>query len=134
MKLLKNKEIILYLIFGFLTTLISITTYLILTNTFLNPNNPILLQIANIISWIVSVTFAYITNRKYVFESKNSKQKEIPKFFIARILSLLLDLIIMGIGVSLLKYNDKIIKIISQIVVIIFNYVISKIIVFKKRF
>ena len=84
----KYKEIVLYLIFGVLTTLISLVTYFLLTNSLLIPSNPIYLQIANIISWIISVTFAYFTNRKYVFNSKNSKLKEITKFYTSRILNI----------------------------------------------
>lgn len=64
----KYKEIINYLIVGGLTTLISLIVYYICVLTFLNPNKSIQLQIANIVSWIAGVTFAYFTNRKYVFE------------------------------------------------------------------
>ena len=70
----KYKEVIMYLIFGVLTTFFSIAIYWLLTITFLNPNIPIQLQIANILSWIGGVLFAYFTNRKYVFESKNKNQ------------------------------------------------------------
>ena len=73
---IKYKEIINYLVFGILTTIVSLLTYYLLVLTILNPNNPLELQIANIISWITCVTFAYITNRKYVF---NSKDKNIKK-------------------------------------------------------
>ena len=129
----KQRELILYLIFGVLTTIIGLFSYYILTYTILNPNNPITLQIANIISWFLSVSFAYITNRKYVFRSNNRKIKEIPSFFAGRLLSLLLDLLIMGIGVSIMHFDHRLIKIISEIFVIAFNYIISKVIVFKKK-
>lgn len=129
----KYKEVINYLIFGVLTTIISLATYYLLTVTIINPNNPVSLQIANIISWITGVIFAYITNRKFVFESKNTnKKKEISKFVLARLITLVMDMLIMLIGVTILKGNDKIIKIISQFVVIVSNYLFSKIIVFKK--
>ena len=129
----KYKEIINYLIFGVLTTIISLGSYYILTITILDPNNPIELQIANILSWLIAVNFAYFTNRKFVFESKSKKIfGEMVKFYIARIASLLLDMAIMYIFVSVLKYDDKIIKVIAQIVVIVANYVFSKLIVFKK--
>lgn len=130
----KYKEIILYLIFGFLTTLISLLTYYLLVYTVLNPNKAIELQLANIISWIISVLFAYVTNRRYVFESKNkNKKKEISKFFLSRIATLIMDMIIMFMGVTVLKGNDKIIKILSQVVVIIANYLLSKLMVFRKK-
>lgn len=128
------QEIINYLIFGVLTTIISLLTYYILTLTIITPTNPYLLQLANIISWIASVTFAYITNRKYVFKSKNNnKIKEISKFTISRIATLIMDMLTMFIGVTLLKKDDRIIKILSQIIVVISNYILSKILVFKKE-
>ena len=129
----KYKEIIMYLIFGVLTTVISLIVYYALTYTILNPNNSIYLQIANILSWIAGVLFAYFTNRKYVFESKNEKKlKEFTSFVGARVTTLILDMLIMGVGVSLLHGNDKILKLISQVLVIVGNYVLSKLIVFKK--
>ena len=130
---IKYKEIINYLFFGALTTIVSLATYYLLVITVLNPNNPIQLQIANIISWITCVTFAYITNRKYVFNSKEKNiLKEIFKFYSARFLLLLIDMILMHIFVSILHYNDKIIKIIIQIIIIISNYILSKLLIFKK--
>lgn len=129
----KNKEIINYLIIGVLTTLISIGIYTILTISILNPNNAIELQIANVISWIIAVLFAYITNRKYVFESKDKNiLGELIKFSGSRITTLLIEIVFMFIFVSLIHFNDKIMKIIAQIIVIVLNYVFSKIFVFKK--
>ena len=130
----KYKEIINYLIFGVLTTVISLIVYYVAVFTFLNPENPIQLQIANILSWIAGVTFAYFTNRKYVFESKEkNKLEEASKFVLARVTTLLIDMLIMWLGVTLLHMNDKVIKIISQIVIIVSNYVFSKIFVFRKK-
>lgn len=129
---LKYKEIINYLIFGVLTTIISLLTYYILTLTILNPNIILELQIANIISWIVSVTFAYITNRKYVFNSKNKNiKKEILKFYTSRLTTLIVDMLLMFIFVSIFHLNDKIIKLIVQLIIIILNYLLSKLLVFK---
>ncbi len=128
-----TKEVILYVVFGVLTTVVSLVTYYICVGTFLNAENAIQLQIANIIAWIVSVAFAYITNRKFVFESTNkNKLGEATKFVTSRIATLLMDMLIMFLGVTLLKLNDGIIKIISQVIVIVANYVFSKIFVFKK--
>lgn len=130
----KYKEIINYLIVGVLTTVVSLAVYYISVFTFLNPDNSIQLQIANILSWIAGVAFAYFTNRKYVFESKEkNKLKEASKFVFARVVTLIMDMIIMWIGVTLLHRNDKIIKLISQVVIIVSNYVFSKIFVFKKK-
>ena len=129
----KHKEIINYLIFGFLTTVVSLIAYYLVTLTVLDPNVSLELQIANIISWIVGVLFAYFTNRAFVFNSKNkNKLKEFITFTGARVSTLLLDMLVMFIFVTVLKGNDKIFKIISQILVIIGNYLLSKLIVFKK--
>ena len=129
----KYKEIINYLIFGVLTTVVSLLVYYISVFTILNPDNPIQLQIANILSWIAGVAFAYFTNRKFVFESEEkNKLKEAGKFVSARVITLIMDMLIMYLGVTMLLLNDKIIKLISQVVIIISNYVFSKLFVFKK--
>ena len=134
LKKILNKEVIMYLIFGVLTTVVSLLVYYGCIYTFLNPENAVQLQIANIISWIAGVAFAYITNRKFVFESNESNQlKEISKFVTSRLATLFLDMIIMFIGVTCLHGNDKIVKLISQVLVIIGNYIFSKIFVFKKQ-
>lgn len=128
----KYKEGILYLIFGGLTTVLNIVSYTLLANL-LNINY----MVSNVIAWILSVIFAYVTNKIYVFESKtNTKSeliKEITSFFIARILSLLLDMAVMFIGISLLGINDVVIKILSNVFVIIANYFMSKIFIFKNK-
>lgn len=129
----KYKEIINYLIFGVLTTVISLVVYYVLTLTLLNPNKSIELQIANIISWCAGVLFAYFTNRKFVFESKNNNRlKEFVTFTGARVTTLILDMLIMFIFVTTLKLNDKIFKLVSQVLVIVGNYILSKLIVFKR--
>lgn len=129
----KYKEIINYLIVGGLTTFVALGVYYASVLTFLNPNNGIELQIANILSWILAVAFAYATNRKFVFESKDpNKLKELIKFVTARLLTLFLDMLVMFILVTLLHFNDKISKLISQVIITISNYIFSKIFVFKK--
>lgn len=129
----KYKEIINYLIVGVLTTIVSLAVYYISVFTFLNPEKSVQLQVANILSWMAGVTFAYFTNRKFVFESKNeNKIKEATKFVSSRITTLLLDMFVMWLGVTILHFNDKIIKIISQVLITIGNYILSKLFVFKK--
>lgn len=131
---IKYKEIINYLIFGVLTTIISLLTYYLLVLTILNPDIALELQIANIISWFVSVSFAYITNRKYVFNSKNKNvKKEITKFYSSRLTTLIIDMFLMFIFVSIFNFNDKIIKLIVQVIIIILNYLLSKLLVFKEK-
>ncbi len=128
----KYEELINYLIIGILTTIVSLATYYLLTLTILDANNKVYLQIANIISWLASVTFAYFTNRKFVFKVKNkSNIKECLNFYISRISTLIIDMIIMYIFVSILKFDNKIVKLIAQVVIIILNYILSKFIVFK---
>ena len=129
----KYKEIINYLIFGVLTTIVNLISKYILLFTILDATNPIQLQISIIISWILAVLFAYFTNRKFVFNSKNkNKFKEFITFTGARVSTLLLDMVIMFVFVTILKGNDKIFKLVSQILVIVVNYLLSKLIVFKK--
>ncbi len=133
-KKLNYREIIAYLIVGVLTTIVSLATYYIVTITFLNPNKPIELQIANILSWIFAVTFAYFANRKYVFESKEkNKVKEGTKFILSRLTTLALDMLTMFVMVSLLSINDRISKLVSQVIVVVGNYIISKFFVVKKN-
>ena len=129
----KYKDIIYYLIFGVLTTVVSLTVYYFFTLAILNPNDPFLLQIANILSWIAGVLFAYFTNRRYVFNSNGSKKKEISKFVLARLITLGMDMLIMFVGVTIMGGNDKFIKILSQFIVIVSNYLFSKILVFRKE-
>jgi len=134
----KNEEVLNYLIIGGLTTLVNIATKYILLFTIFDAKNPKELQITVIISWIVAVLFAYITNRKIVFKSENKKiLKEFINFIEARILTLLVEMLFMYIFVTLLKLNSDIevaiLSIISQIIVIILNYIFSKIFVFKNN-
>lgn len=129
----KNEEIWNYLVVGALTTIVSLITYYLCVLTILNPNHAIELQISNIISWIVAVVFAYITNRIFVFKSEEKNiKKEFTSFVGSRVLTLLLDMLTMFTMVTLFNINDKLSKIIAQIFVIIGNYLISKLFVFKK--
>ena len=133
----KYQEIINYLIVGVLTTIVSIVVKWGLLFTVLNPKNAVELQAAVIISWIAAVTFAYVTNRIFVFKSKSKKiLKEIVSFFGARLLTLGMEMFIMWFFVTLLKLNSDtwviIWTIVVQILVTIFNYIFSKLFVFKK--
>ena len=133
----KYKEIINYLIFGVLTTLVNLAVKYLLLFTVLKADNPVQLQIAIIISWIIAVLFAYFTNRKFVFESsEKNKIKEFVNFVIARISTLLLEMLIMWFFVTFLKLNTDLLVIIftliSQVAVIVGNYILSKLYVFKK--
>lgn len=129
----RYKEIINYILVGGMTTVIGLVIYYLLVFSILDPSQPIELQIANVCSWIGAVTFAYFTNRKYVFESQNqNKVKEASQFVLSRVATLLIDMGGMFLLVTLLNLNDKISKLIIQIVVIVLNYIFSKLIVFKR--
>ena len=130
---MKYKELINYLVVGVLTTVVSLATYYGSVLTFLDPQSAVELQVANILSWIAAVTFAYFTNRKYVFESTDSNMvREAAKFYASRLSTLGMDMVIMFVGVTVLGCSDKIMKLVVQVVVTIANYIISKFFVFKK--
>ena len=118
---------------GGLTTVVSLGVYYACVLTVLDPHNPVQLQVANVISWIAAVLFAYFTNRKYVFESHDPNMlREGAAFFASRIGTLLMDMGTMFVLVTLLGFNDKIAKLIVQVIVTVGNYVFSKFFVFKK--
>ena len=134
----KNKEIINYLIFGVLTTVVSLVTKYLLLFTILDASNAVELQVAVITSWIAACLFAYITNRIWVFESKSKEIiKEMIKFFTARLFTLGLEMLIMFIFVTALGLNSNtwvvIWTLVSQVVITIGNYILSKLIVFKEK-
>lgn len=130
----KYEEIINYLIVGGLTTIVSLGSYYLCIYTFLDPDVWYQLQAANIISWISAVTFAYFANRIFVFKSKNQKKfKEAVSFYSSRVATLLMDMGIMFVFVTLLHLNDKIMKLVVQVVVTVANYILSKLFVFKKK-
>lgn len=130
-KLKEYREQILYLIFGGFTTLVNIITYALLTRVFLLDNIT-----SNIYAWIISVFFAYLTNKLFVFRSNALDMKTIVKelisFISCRLLSGIMDISIMYVFVNLLHFNDIVIKIISNTIVVIVNYLFSKLIIFKK--
>lgn len=129
----KYQEIINYLIVGVLTTIVSLATYYACVLTFLNPDNAFELQVANVISWVCAVAFAYVTNRIFVFKSKSKNfVKEISSFVSARVLTLFSDMLIMFLMVTIMGANDKVAKLVVQVVVTVLNYVFSKLFVFKK--
>ena len=134
---IKYKEIINYLIFGVLTTLVNLSIKYLLFFTVLKATNPVQQPIAIAISWIVAVLFAYFTNRKFVFESNNkNRSREFFDFILSRISTLLLEMFIMWFFVTLLKLNSDlyviIFTLVAQVAVVIGNYIFSKLFVFKK--
>ncbi len=128
---LRYKEVILYVIFGGFTTLINIVIYWICRNLLKLPVVP-----SDIIAWILSVIFAYVTNKIWVFESKSTKfsvlAREIAEFFAARLFSLGFDVLFLYVTVEKLAWPDLPMKIIANVVVIILNYLFSKLLIFRK--
>lgn len=126
----KYKSILMYLFFGICTTVINIVRYWMFYISLDFPN-----VLSTIFSWIISVLFAYITNKLWVFESRSFGKKvlvrEIATFFGARFISGIIDLAIMFLFVDMLLFPAMIIKFISNIFVVIFNYVASKVVIFK---
>ena len=124
-----KKEVISYLIFGILTTLVNIVVYTICDDVL-----QIQYLISNAIAWIVSVLFSYFTNRKYVFESHNSSIiNELVKFIGARVSTGIMDMLLMWLFVDVLSMQSMISKIIVNVVVVILNYVFSKLFVFQEE-
>jgi putative flippase GtrA len=128
----KYKEPLLYLFFGGLTTLVGLATFwLFVYPCGLNP------LIANVISWVICVAFAYVTNRTWVFTDKAHDRKgivrEIVSFTLGRLATLGMEELVLWVGIDLLGINSMIVKLIAQVLVVIGNYVISKLLVFRKE-
>lgn len=142
---IKNKSVLLYLFFGGLTTFVSIFTFwlaevLIRTDfdvSILGHIYSTKVVLSNAISWICAVLFAFFTNRIWVFNSPTDNWKDFFKqmfaFFGGRFATFLLETAILVVFVSMLDFNEMIMKVIAQIIVLVSNYIISKLIVFKKR-
>lgn len=135
----KYEEVINYLIVGGLTTIVGVGSKLLLLFTILDQTNGLELQIAEIISWVLAVAFAYITNKVFVFHSKTKGKKcikELFDFVKGRIITQVIQMFIMWFFVTLLKLNTDlwviIFTLICQVMQIVLNYVISKFLVFKK--
>lgn len=157
-----NRETISYVLFGILTTIVSIASYAAFLWLFKKfgwfTGNPLVLAelmekhiwlkhvpklseslsifVANILSWVCAVAFAYVTNKLYVFESKSWKAgvvaKELPAFVGSRVFSLVAETLTILILISVLSTNEILAKVIGQVLVLILNYILSKIFVFKK--
>lgn len=127
----KYKALILYGIFGVTTTIINVVSYALLLFIGIN------VQIAVVVSWLLAVIVAYFTNRVWVFNSgavtKLELLREFISFMLVRLATLVVEMVIIWFGVQLLNQDPIVWKIIDNIVVIILNYIISKLIVFKIR-
>ncbi|MDE6420160.1 MAG: GtrA family protein [Lachnospiraceae bacterium] len=127
------REIIVYLIVGVLTTIVSWAAYAV-CKLFLDVQDPIQMDVAVVIRWTTGVVFAYFTNRAYVFQSKNPNMfKEAISFTSSRLVTLALELIIMQVLPFAFGMNDWLATFIAAVVVTVTNYIFSKFIVFKKK-
>ena len=122
-------ELIAYIIFGILTTVVDWVVYYILSGLGVN------YIINSIISWTAAVLFAFITNKLFVFDSKRLKNifRELVLFVLSRLSTLVINLVGMYVLISLLKLNEFISKAILSILVVILNYIFSKLFIFKTK-
>ena len=144
--ILKYKELIVYVVFGGLTTVVNLLVFTVCGMAFGDEKY----LISNVIAWFAAVVFAYITNKLWVFESKSWNVKvllkEVPSFFAARVASLLIEEVGLYIFVDLLSFKELSIDILSfeiggeliakialAVVVVAFNYIFSKFVIFKKK-
>lgn len=131
----KYEEIIVYLIVGVLTTIVSWGAKFLVNALFFHNTmypTPFENLVLSVVNWTAGVIFAYFTNRRFVFKSHEPMGKEIPKFVLSRVFTLILDAVVMqvltAVGVHLIIATG-----ISAVLVIIGNYVFSKLFVFKKK-
>lgn len=125
----ENKEVLMYLIFGVLTTVVNIVVYFV-CNDVLHINY----LMANGAAWFGSVLFAYVTNRKFVFLSNSeSLLNEFLRFLGSRVSTGIIDMAVMWVLVDIVSCNSMVSKVISNVLVIILNYVFSKLFVFQKE-
>lgn len=128
----KYKDVILYLFFGACTTVVNIVAYWVLVH-------PIGLStmFGTVSAWFISVLFAYVTNRKWVFHSESVTSREIfgevVSFFGCRLATGIIDWLCMFVFVQVLNLNDMFIKIVANILVVVLNYVASKLLIFRKK-
>ena len=128
----KCQQPILYLFFGVCTTAVNIITYYISAHIL-----SISVILSTCLAWVISVLFAYITNKWWVFESKCLRLKAVIQEFLSftgcRLFTGACDLLIMFIFVDCLGVNDLFVKIASNVLVVILNYIFSKLIIFKRK-
>ena len=128
----RHKEMLLYLLFGGLSFLVNVGSFVLLNSAFCMSE-----LLANVIAWIVTVAFVYVTNKIWVFKSNAATKRELAwqlaSFFAGRLGTLLLEEVLLLVFITKLGINNVVVKIAAQIVVIVANYLISKIIVFRRN-
>ncbi len=139
-------EVLMYLVFGVLTTVVNFVVFWLFGK--IQNNETVLFNIgsfsfkwvyiANSVAWVCSVLFAFVTNKLFVFESKEKAKgaviKEMISFFGARILCFLIfDVAVFALLIEVFHIDEYLVKIINAVFVVIFNYVASKLVVFRKK-
>ncbi len=137
----KLRELFLYLLFGVLTTLLNLAIFTLLNHLFgldsLDSStvaHKVLLNLSTVTAWVISVAFAFFTNRKFVFEGNRKLVLELRDFYLARLLSyLIFDFVFLNVIVYALGLDELISKLAANLLVIIFNYIASKFFVFRRK-
>lgn len=128
----KYRSILIYIIFGVLTTAVNYLVYIPCLNLL-----GLSASVSNVIAWCVAVLFAFLTNKPFVFESKDWSAKtvvpEFTKFVGTRVASGLLETVILLVTVDMLGWNGIIWKLVTNVIVVILNYIGSKLLVFRKK-
>lgn len=134
----KHKEIIMYLIFGVATTVVSLVSYALFVELF-----SLGITASSALSWVLAVTFAFVTNKLFVFESRSREKKtvfrELVSFFAARGISGIVEVFLpellfkVGLNASVFGVEGFVAKVVVNIIVIIMNYVLSRFFVFKNK-
>lgn len=132
--IVKYKEAIMYLIFGVLTTVVNFAVYIPLT---MISDRAVFVLAANVAAWACAVAFAFVTNKLFVFGSKTREKKallkELGAFVGARLFSLGVEEVILLVFVVLLNLNEIVFKLVTQVIVLVMNYIFSKLFIFKKK-
>lgn len=128
----KHWDILSYLFFGVLTTVVNYVVYLPLYNTL-----GLSATVSNALSWVVAVIFAFLTNKPFVFKSHDWSAKvafpEFIKFVCCRVGSGVIETLLIFVTVDLLSLNGNIMKLITSVITILLNYIGSKLLVFRKK-
>lgn len=131
-KYLTSREMILYIVFGVLTTVLNLVIYFVMTEGMAQNES-----FSYFIAWVVAVAFAFVTNKKFVFSSKTKRAKavlyELATFVGGRLLTFAIGEILITVFVSVLAQSNVLWKILTNIIEIVVNWLVSKMITFRKK-
>lgn len=131
-KYLTSREMILYIVFGVLTTVLNLVIYFVMTEGMAQNES-----FSYFIAWVVAVAFAFVTNKKFVFSSKTKRAKavlyELVTFVGGRLLTFAIGEILITVFVSMLAQSNVLWKILTNIIEIVVNWLVSKMITFRKK-